>query len=137
MSIIYEILSYIFSPNPGKPFYYYLFLLILAVLLIAVSIYLSFLVKKSKEDKTFKRLFRKYPANLITVAICILIYLGARYTQVPFLSARFLLFIVLITLIVIAVRISNTYINIYPAEKKKHHELMEKNKYIPKKGSGK
>jgi cell division protein FtsW (lipid II flippase) len=136
MSTIYALLSYTFAPSPGKPFYYYLFLLILAALLIAFSVYLTVAVKKAKEDKTFKRTFRKYPANLITIAICLLIYLGARYTQVPFLSARFLLFIVLITLIIIVVRMIGAYMTDYPREKKKHHELMEKNKYIPKKGSG-
>ena len=137
MTIILDLINYIFSPSPGKAFNYYLFLLVLAALLIAFSAYLFMLVKKAKEDKTFKKLFRKYPGNLITISVCILIYLGARYTQVPFLSTRFLLFIVLGTLIFFAVQMVNTYINIYPREKKKHHELMEKNKYIPKKGSGK
>lgn len=137
MSTLSSLLSYIFSPIPGKAFGFYYPLIVLIILLVAFAGFLFITVKKSKEDKTFKRLFRNYPAKLITVAACLGIYLLARYTAVPFLSMRVLLYVALIVLGILAYQIINLYLNKYPQEKKKHADLMEKNKYIPKKGSGK
>ncbi len=133
MRTLSNIFGYFFSPNPGKQFIYYYPLIALALALTIFSIYLMMLLKNKKDDKTFKRLFRSYPRKLQIIAFTILLYLGCRYTQIYFLSSRFILAIILIIIGVTAYFMVNSYINKYPQEKKKHHEQMEKNRYMPRK----
>ena len=129
--LIINLFTYLFHPNPGKAFNYYIILIILAVLLLALAVIISILVKKAKEDKAFRRLFRSFPKKFITIDLCLIFYLACRYTQIPFFSTRILLFIILAVIALMFIMIINTYINKYPPEKKKYEEQEEKNKYIP------
>jgi len=133
MQYIYNALSYIFDPIPPRSFAYYLVLAVIAVLLVAFSIYIRIYIRKNNQDKTFRRLFRGYPAKLETVAAVIAVCLLSRYYGVAFISTRILLFVTLLSLIYLLYKIVAVYLKTYPEQKKQHQELMEKNKYIPRK----
>ncbi len=132
MQSFYNFITYIFSPVPPREFHYYIPLAVLAAILVAVSVYIYFHIKKNKEDKTFKRLFRSYPLKFETVAAVIAICLLSRYYGVVFLSTRILLFITLVVAAYLIYKMVRTYLKDYPAVKKHYHEQMEKNKYLPR-----
>jgi uncharacterized membrane protein SirB2 len=133
MQYIYDAIGYIFDPLPPRNFAYYIVLAVIVALLLALSFYIRFYIRKNNQDKTFRRLFRGYPSKLETIAVIIGICLFARYYGVSFLSTRVLLFTTLVIMIWLLYRIVIVYLKTYPAQKKQHHELMERNKYLPKK----
>jgi amino acid transporter len=133
MQPIYSLISYIFDPLPPSDFKYLIALAILAAIILGCSIYLRLRIRKDKENRIFRRLFRGFPVKIESVAYIILINLLARYYHVAFLSMRLILFCALATAVYLAYRIADTHIKQYPLEKKRHHEQSEKNKYIPRK----
>lgn len=133
MQHIYNALSYLFNPLPPRHFAYYLALAVTIVLLLVFSIYIRIYIRKNNQDKIFRRLFRKYPAKLETIAVVIALCLLSRYYSVAFISTRIILFIALASLIYLLYKIVTVYIKTYPEQKRQHQELMEKNKYLPRK----
>jgi phosphatidylserine synthase len=133
MQPIYSLISYIFDPLPPTAFYYYIFLALLVAAILCCSFYLRLRIRKNKDDKTFRRLFRGFPAKLETVAVVIGINLLSRYYNVAFLSMRLILFVTLAIGAYLVYRMAIAHMKEYPSEKKRHHEQMEKNKYIPRK----
>jgi len=133
MQPIYSLISYIFDPLPPGSFGYYIVLAVLATIIFGFSFYLRLHIRKDKENRIFRRLFRGFPLKMETVAIIIAINLLARYYHVAFLSMRLVLFLTLVAAAYLAYRIGDTYLKQYPLEKKRHHEQMEKNRYIPRK----
>jgi len=106
----------------------------LAVVSLLASIALRIYLKKQKEDKIFKKLFRNLPGKLQLFAIMEGLYVLVRYERMPYLSMRFLNYCVLAYGLYLAIRYAQLYFKVYPAENKHHHEKLRLNKYLPRKG---
>ena len=133
MDTFNEIVIYLFHPTPGRAFGYYYFITALILLLTGLGIFLRIYIKKNREDKTFKKLFRKYPMKLWTLALVLALYLLVRYYYVPFFSMRVLFYTVLGITLYLFYQIINTYLKTYPAEKKRRDERTVQNRYKIKK----
>ena len=133
MDTLKNLVKYIINMDPGRDFNYYIVLFVLAALLIGASIYFFVTIKQNKDDKMFRKLFKKYIVKLPILAACFLLYTGARYTQIPVLSARLVLYILLAILAIYIYKIVNSYLNVYPQMKKRHDEQVSGNKYLSKK----
>lgn len=84
-----EFLSYIFTPNPGSAFQYYVpaivFITLIAIAAIAFrQIYNS----KKKTDAAFRKLFRKTQRNLWLFAGLFAFLIAVRYENIPYFSMR-------------------------------------------------
>lgn len=134
MKIFTNLISYLFNPNPGRIFSYYVILIIVAVGLLAFSIFLRLHLKKYKEDKAFKRLFRGFPKKLQIIALLLIAYLFFRYYTVGFISMRILLYLILAGAAWILYRMAYSYFKKYPPAKKEHERQMAMNKYLPGRG---
>ncbi len=133
MNIINTVLTYFFEPLPSGRFEYMYFFIILAIVLIVASIGLRLYLRRHKGDKIFRKLFRPLPGKLQTMGIIFGLYVVARYERMPFLSMRFLNYILLAVLLYLLIKYGKTYFKIYPAEKKHHQKQLELNKYLPRK----
>jgi preprotein translocase subunit SecG len=131
METISQFLSYLFNPLPPTVFHYYILLSIVVLIFLGFSVFLRFLVKKNNHDKAFRRLFRSFPAKIETVSAILIICLLARYYRIGFISMRVLLGLTLLAACYLIYKLALTYLKKYPAEKKRHSQQMEKNKYIP------
>jgi len=129
MNTLNNIIIYLFNPTPGRSFAYYYFISTLIVVLFLLGLFLKLYIKKNKEDKTFKKLFKQEPKKLWYLTIILLVYLFVRYYYVPFFSMRMLLFITIGVIIYKAYQLINIYLKLYPAEKKLREEKLEKKKY--------
>jgi len=135
MSLLLDILKYLFNPIPLGNFKYIYFFLGLAVLALVASIVLRLYLKKNKEDKIFRKLFRGVPGKLQLLAFVEALYVLARYENMPYLSMRIVNYIILVYGLYLIIRNLQIFIKVYPAEKKRHHEQLEANKYLPRKHS--
>ena len=118
--------------TPGSDFKYYWLLIILIILVTALAVFIKVYIKKHKEDKAFKHLFKRYPARLINFNLLLGFYLFFRYYSVPYLSVRLLLYIIMLWGIYLAYRMINSYHREYHIQKKRHEIQMAEVKYLPK-----
>lgn len=118
MQMFNSFFIYLFSPTPGRAFQYYNFIVILIVVLTILGIVLRVYIRKNRDDKPFRKLFKKFPSKLWILAILFTLYLLVRHYYVPFFSMRFLLYILLGATIYLAYKIINIYLKTYPEEKK-------------------
>ena len=135
MAFLLTLLQYFFDPLPSGPYKYMYFFIGLAVVGVGASIALRIYLKKQKEDKIFKKLFRDLPGKLQIFGILEAIYVFARYERMPYVSMRFLNYLVLAYGIYVLTRYVQLYLKVYPAEKKHHQEQVKLNKYLPRKGN--
>lgn len=133
MSLFLNILQYFFDPLPSGPFKYMFVLIATAVLALALSIGLRIYIKKQKDDKIFRKLFRDFPGKMQIFAFSEAIYILVRYERMPYLSIRFLNYMVLAYGLYIVFRAAQLYLKVYPADKKHHTEQLKLNKYLPRK----
>jgi len=133
MQPIYSLIAYIFNPLPPVFFEYYIVLAALAAIILGLSVFLRLRIRNNNNDKTFRRLFRGFPAKLETVAVMIALNILARYYGVAFLSMRLVLFLTLLVAAYLGYRMVRTWLKEYPLVKKHHEEQLAKNKYIPRK----
>lgn len=133
METLNQIVLYFFSPNPGRVFNYYILIGALITLFILLTVLVYLYVRKNKEDKAFKKLFRNYPTKFLILAGLLGIYLILRYNYVPFFSMRILLYVLLGSSVYVIYAAIHTYLKKYPEEKERREKRMELNKYIPRK----
>jgi len=133
MSVILNLLQYLFQPLPLGQFKFYYILVIIAVAALVASIALKLFLRKQKEDKIFKKLFRNLPGKLFTIAILEGLYVLVRFEEMPYVSIRFLNLVILIYAAYIVFHYGQIYYKIYPAEKKHHQEQIRLNRYLPRK----
>lgn len=133
-----DLVLYFFHPSPGRSFEYYYFIGALIAILVVLAIVLHIYIKKmNREDKTFRKLFKRYPSRLWTLAVLFTLYLLIRYNFVPFFSMRFLLYILLGVTVYLGYQMINTYLKIYPEAKKLREKQHEQNRYRIKKKKSK
>lgn len=133
MSFLLSILQYFFEPLPVGPFKFMYFFIALAALSLIASIAFRFYLKKQKEDKIFRKLFKNLPGKMQFFAILEAAYILVRYERMPYLSMRFLNYCVLAYGIYLAVHYVQLYFKVYPAEKKHREHQLKINKYLPRK----
>lgn len=133
MTTLTKILEYFFSPIPAGNFQAMNILLALAVVGLIVSIGLRLYLKKQKEDKILRKLFRTLPGKIQTISIILAVYVGVRYIQMPFLSMRIMQYIILAAGAYVILRTVQTYYKEYPELKKHHDHQMKSNQYLPRK----
>lgn len=133
MQMFNSFFIYLFSPTPGRAFQYYNFIVILIVVLTILGIVLRVYIRKNRDDKPFRKLFKKFPSKLWILAILFTLYLLVRHYYVPFFSMRFLLYILLGATIYLAYKIINIYLKTYPEEKKLREKRHDQNRYTIKK----
>ena len=133
METFNQIVGYFFSPYPGRAFAYYPLIIAVIVGLLAFSLYLRMRIRKDKKDKTFRKLFRSFPAKLEISASAMTVYVLLRYYNVGFFSMRLMIYIIFATTVILGYYIVITYIKKYPAAKKLRQDQIEKNKYLPRK----
>lgn len=131
MAYLLDILKYFFEPVPPQSPNYRLTLLIITIIILAFSIGARIILKRQKEDKVFKKLFKTVPGKLQTIAICLGIYIASRYLSIPFFSMRIVQFVIFGILIYLIARNIITYINEYPKMKEERLEKQNMNKYRP------
>lgn len=129
MQMLNDFILYLFSPSPGRAFQYYYFIGSLIAILTILGVILHVYIKKIRDDKTFRKLFKKYPSKLWTLAVLFTLYLLIRYNYVPFFSMRFLLYILLGISVYLGYQMINTYLKVYPEAKKLREKQHEKNRY--------
>jgi len=101
-----QIISYLFSPIPGSVFHYSLFLMIYAIILIVVAVIVKVLIITIKTNKALRRVYRHMPNHFVWIALTLIILIKSRTTAIPYLSMRFLLYIiVLISLYLVTINI--------------------------------
>ncbi|MFO0780601.1 MAG: hypothetical protein U0519_01780 [Candidatus Gracilibacteria bacterium] len=137
MQFLLTLIQYFFEPLPSGQFKYLYFFIALAVLAFIASIALRIFLKKQKDDKIFRKIFRDLPGKLQLFAIMEGLYILVRLERMPYLSIRFLNYCILAYGAYTAVRYVQLYLTIYPAEKKHHAEQLKLNKYLPRKGGKK
>lgn len=133
MQTLNSFILYFFQPFPGRTFQYYTFAGILIILLIVLGIVLKLFIAKNRDDKSFRKLFKKYPKKLWYMSILLGVYLLVRYAQVPILSMRLFLYIILAAVAYLFYQIISTYLKDYPEEKKRRLARKSQNRYKVKK----
>lgn len=133
MPSLLNIIQYFFDPLPVGPFKYMYFFIVLAALSLIASVALRFYLKKQKEDKIFKKLFKDLPGKIQLFAILEAAYVFVRFERMPYLSMRFLNYCVLAYGIYLAVHYAQLYFKVYPSEKKHREHQLKINKYLPRK----
>ena len=89
-----EIVSYLFGPFPGSAFGYYSHLMIFAAVLFVLGILIKIIVSR-KNNKALRKVLRHTPGEFIWIAIILFILVSSRAKGVPYLSMRFMLFLIL------------------------------------------
>jgi len=118
MQTLNSFILYFFLPVPGRTFQYYTFVGILIGILIILGIILKVYIKKNKDDKAFRKLFKNFPRKLWIIAVLFGLYLIARYNYVPMLSMRLFFYIILVLTGYLFYQIINAYLKTYPELKK-------------------
>ena len=133
MTYLLTLLTYFFEPLPSGPFKYMNILIAVAATCIVAAIALRIYLKKQKEDKIFRKLFRELPGKLLFFALTELVYVLVRYERMPYLSIRFLNYMILAYGLYILVMSAKNYLKIYPAAKQHHDNQVKMNQYLPRK----
>ena len=93
-------LRYLINPNPGDDFQFFLpLLLIFAAMFLLGAAIPFFWKKKAKQIPVYKNLQGKWRTSLITFSIIGIFLLAFRRQDIPYLSARILLFILFFSII--------------------------------------
>ncbi len=137
MPLFLNILEYFFDPLPPGQFKFVVVFIVIAAIGFVVSSALMFYLKQQKNDKIFKKLFRNLPGKLLTIAVMEGVYVIARYERMPYVSMRFLNYIVLAYGLYVVIHYAQLYLKVYPADKKHREHQLKKNKYLPRKNNKK
>lgn len=114
MTKLLNVIQYFFHPIPGSPFKFYVPLMVLVGLLVALGIAARYYIKKvGREDRAFKKLFSHIPSSCYWIATFLAANLFGRYERFPLLGARFVLFAIVFALAYIIGKAVYTYKNVY------------------------
>lgn len=138
MNKVLAILKYFFATSPAGEFHFYIPLAILIGLLAIASIAQAVIYKnKKKNDFAYKRLFKNLSKRFVTFAVLFLVYILARYENIPYFSMRIWLYVIGLIGLYIAYRYIKKYVVDYPKEKvnfeSAHPGKKQENKYLPNK----
>ena len=133
MDYLLSLLTYFFEPLPSAQFKYTNILIGLVVVCIVASFALRIYLKKQKEDKIFRKMFRNLPGQLLGFGLAEGLYLLVRYERMPYLSIRFLNYMILAYGLYVVVMNVKNYIKVYPSQKQHREKQVKLNQYLPRK----
>lgn len=123
-------LSYLFKLNPGSPFSFYIPLIIL----FAVLAIFAFAVKRyirHKKEASLKKLFKNVPKRLGQFAVSGILLLIFRQQNIPFVSMRLILILLLIGIFAFLGKTAYDYWKVYPVLSEKEKTRAKQKKYLP------
>lgn len=93
-------LRYLINPNPGSDFQFFLPMIIIFALMFALGVIIPFFwKKKAKKITIYRDLQGKWRVSLIAFSLIGIFLLAFRRQDIPYLSARILLFVLFISII--------------------------------------
>jgi len=113
-----QVVSYLFSPIPGTSWNYTTWLIAYGIALCAIAVILKVVFTVYKNNKALKRTLRSAPGQFAWTGIILLILAGSRINGVPYLSMRFLLFVIIALSVFYIVKSIYKMIRVYPEMKK-------------------
>lgn len=123
-------LGYLFKLNPGSPFSFYIpliiFFAVIAIFAFAVKRYIRY-----KKETSLKKLFKNAPKRLGQFAVSGILLLIFRQQNIPFVSMRILLMVLILGIFAFIGKTAYLYWKIYPELLKKEQEREKKKKYMP------
>ena len=131
MNIIIDILKYFLEPVPQQSQQARLAIVIATAIIFALSILLRLLIKKYKEDKILRKLFKNLPGKIQNIAVALGLHAICRYLGIPFGSMRIVAYIIFGTLLYVLINAIIIYKKEYPEIKMRKIQQTEKNKYLP------
>lgn len=109
-----DFLQYLFEPTPTEPFTLYIPVLIVCGILFVGSFFVPYFYKN---NQTLKGLIRYFPGRLRLSAILMLLYLGVRYQELPFLSMNFFFYLIIFIFLVFLAKLLYILLRKYPKAK--------------------
>lgn len=126
-------LKYYFVALPDPNFQFTKATLAIGILLLVAGIALGIYRKKYLKDAITKKLIKKYPGQLKTYGVLVLILLLVRETGIPYLSMRIFWFIILAFFLYSLVKFLYTFKREYKKRLKQANKNQSTKKYLPKK----
>ena len=122
-----------FNPNPGPPSMAYSVLAFVFAVLLGAGIYVYINKKRLFGEHRLKARLANQIATLgIVLGFVGLVLVVCRYLLVPYLSARFLVYVVLIALVVAIVYYVYFLLHIYPSRLAVYEAEAIRRRYLPK-----
>ena len=112
-----QVLSYLFSPIPGTVFNYINLVLIYSGLLVVAAILLKVLFIVRKGNKALKRTLKTAPSQFAWCGVILPLLALSRTNGVPYLSMRFILFIMVLLSVYYIAKSIYRMIKVYPEMK--------------------
>jgi len=138
MEILKNIPHYLFAIAPGQEFSYYMIgLIIVGLMLVGSIVFKQYYSRKVKNgDYVFKKMFKKFPNNLVYFAIGLLFFLGIRYENIPYFAMRLWFVLLAIGCLAYFGRQLYKFLKVYPKELENFESRPRQNtenKYLPNK----
>lgn len=131
MDFLINLVKYFFDPFPPEAPETRLALIIITILILALSIGIRLYLKKKKEDKIMRKLFKNIPGRIQNIAVALGLYIGFRYAGVPFVSMRIIQYIIFAIFLYFLIQAAIIYKKEYPLAQSRKLEQAQKNKYLP------
>jgi len=131
-----QVLSYLFSPIPGTAFNYINLVLIYSGILILAAILLKVVFIVKKGNKALKRTLKTAPSQFAWCGVIIALLALSRTNGVPYLSMRFMFFVMILLSVYYIAKSIYRMIKVYPEIKnlvEKPDQKEEKTVYTTKK----
>lgn len=135
-------IGHLFDTAPGPSFDFYIPVLILSGVLIAVGIAVGIIYSRRKKyDFAFKRLFKNLSRTLILIGLLFLILTAIRYENIPYFSTPILNYLSVLLLLFVIYKTVKKYFVDYKRESEniKNMRVAKSQKqtasrYLPNKG---
>ena len=125
-------LEFYFTPLPDPNFQYTKITIIIALVLILAGFALSYYRKKKIKKVLLKKMLRRYPGQLKTFALLILILLLVRESGIPYLSMRIWWFALLLSFLYLFIKFLISFKKKYRKRLNQASKREIAKKYIPK-----
>lgn len=127
-------LGHWFEPNPGFPsaYYYVIAALYLGVLAFGVCLYLVYVRDRFREHRYKRRSARRVSIWAGALGAVGLLLLGLRFAEVPFVSARILLYLMLLVSLGALGYFLFYWKRLYPGRLAAYEDRVLKARYAPK-----
>ena len=125
-------LKYFFTPRPDPDFQFTKLMLAIGLILLIAGIILAIYRKKYVKNQIIKKMIRKYPGQLKTYGLIVLILLLVRETGIPFLSMRVWWVVIAAFFLYSLLKFMFTFKKEYKKRLRQAEKQGLANKYLPK-----
>lgn len=124
--------SYLFQITPGTDFIYFWPCLAFFLILIAGGFVTKYLIKRDRNKKTLKLVFKNTTMNFILIGTSGLAALFFRDQNMPYLALRPILLIIILAGLYSIGKTAYLYFKVLPVNLQKKTQADEMKKYMPK-----